>query len=123
MADKDLIAASLREIIAAPGTSGKALEAKVAATRQLAQILQETVPQEPDAEPLTRKERQAIQEAMHWYPLMECWDDDQVELCVRQGLNTREEYDQHMKEIVESLPRPYRPTEDELSRRRKNRAG
>jgi hypothetical protein len=36
--DKDLIMRGLREIIAAPGTSGKALESKAAAARQLARM-------------------------------------------------------------------------------------
>jgi hypothetical protein len=116
---------SLREIIAAPGTSGKALEAKAAAARQLAQITESAVQDEPTEAPpaLTKRERKAVQEAMHWYPLMEVWDEDQVELCVRLGLITREEYEQHMRGITEGLPRPYRPPEDDLSRRRKKRAG
>jgi hypothetical protein len=122
--DRDLIAASLREIIAAPGTSGKALEAKAAAARQLAHLQEIEVPPEPaGAPPLTDDERRAVQEAMHWYPLMETWDEDHVDLCVRLGLITREEYDNHMAEITKSLPRPYREPPDELSQRRKRRTG
>jgi hypothetical protein len=103
----------VREIIAAPGTSGKALEAKAAAARQLAQITESAVQDEPTEAPpaLTKRERKAVQEAMHWYPLMEVWDEDQVELCVRLGLITREEYEQHMRGITEGPPRPYRPPE------------
>jgi hypothetical protein len=120
--DRDLIAASLREIIAAPGTSGKALEAKAAAARQLAHLQEIEVPPEPaGAPPLTDDERRAVQDAMHWYPLLETWDEDQVELCVQLGLITREEYDEHMEEIAASLPRPARAADDELSRRRRRR--
>jgi hypothetical protein len=90
----------------------------------LAQIHEEEVqPEAAEGERLTEEEPEALQEAMHWYPPMECWDDDQVELCVRLGLITREEYGAHMKEITEGLPRPYRPPEDDRSRRRKKRAG
>jgi hypothetical protein len=52
---------------------------------------------------------------------METWDDDQVELCVRLGLITGGEYDEHMEEIAASLPRPARAADDELSRRRRRR--
>ena len=74
-------------------------------------------------DPLTKEERKAVSDAMYWYPLMETWDTDQVELCVRLGLVAQEEYDEHMEAIRRDLPRYGRERQlDELAQRRRKRA-
>ena len=102
---REALIESLQAILASPGDTGRALDAKARAAWALAQLLQDEVPDPdalPDAPLLTPREREAMKAAMIWSFDPGLWDKEMRDVVLKLALYSEEELE---VEIARGRPR------------------